>query len=270
MAKTGFTGILPELNHRLREPGVAERLARRSPGVDLVIPARFFNEFALSAARSMPRRRWSIRSGRSGRAWPALPLSAGSVAGRGGTRQSIAGGGHRDGYRGGYRGDWPPGWPGEALAEEPGPDERPSKALSGFSAGDGDGGWRSRTDIFEEPLIFEKDQAGTARPVSICRRRPKSPEPARRPEACLPARRSACRVSAEPHGGATLHPPQPEANYGHRFTAIYPLGSCTMKHNPRLNEKLARLPGFRRHPPAAAALHRTGRPGTDRTAWPIG
>ncbi len=25
---------------------------------------------------------------------------------------------------------------------------------------------------------------------------------------------------------------------------IYPLGSCTMKHNPRLNEKLARLPGF--------------------------
>ena len=26
--------------------------------------------------------------------------------------------------------------------------------------------------------------------------------------------------------------------------ALYPLGSCTMKHNPRLNEKLARLPGF--------------------------
>jgi glycine dehydrogenase subunit 2 len=25
---------------------------------------------------------------------------------------------------------------------------------------------------------------------------------------------------------------------------FYPLGSCTMKHNPRLNEKLARLPGF--------------------------
>jgi len=26
--------------------------------------------------------------------------------------------------------------------------------------------------------------------------------------------------------------------------ALYPLGSCTMKHNPRLNEKAARLPGF--------------------------
>jgi len=27
-------------------------------------------------------------------------------------------------------------------------------------------------------------------------------------------------------------------------TGLFPLGSCTMKHNPRLNEKIARLPGF--------------------------
>ncbi|HZT20096.1 MAG TPA: aminomethyl-transferring glycine dehydrogenase subunit GcvPB [Dongiaceae bacterium] len=27
-------------------------------------------------------------------------------------------------------------------------------------------------------------------------------------------------------------------------TGLYPLGSCTMKHNPRLNEKMARLPGL--------------------------
>ncbi len=27
-------------------------------------------------------------------------------------------------------------------------------------------------------------------------------------------------------------------------TGIFPLGSCTMKHNPRLNEKMARLPGI--------------------------
>jgi glycine dehydrogenase subunit 2 len=26
--------------------------------------------------------------------------------------------------------------------------------------------------------------------------------------------------------------------------ALYPLGSCTMKHNPRINEEVARLPGF--------------------------
>ena len=27
-------------------------------------------------------------------------------------------------------------------------------------------------------------------------------------------------------------------------SGFYPLGSCTMKYNPRLNEKVARLPGF--------------------------
>src|SRR5262245_44214648 len=27
-------------------------------------------------------------------------------------------------------------------------------------------------------------------------------------------------------------------------TGLFPLGSCTMKHNARLNEKMARLPGF--------------------------
>jgi len=35
---------------------------------------------------------------------------------------------------------------------------------------------------------------------------------------------------------------------------LYPLGSCTMKHNPRLNEKMARLPGFAElHPMQPAA-----------------
>jgi glycine dehydrogenase subunit 2 len=34
-----------------------------------------------------------------------------------------------------------------------------------------------------------------------------------------------------------------QKNYG-IDTGIFPLGSCTMKHNPRLNEKMARLPGF--------------------------
>ncbi|MGZ8716570.1 MAG: aminomethyl-transferring glycine dehydrogenase subunit GcvPB, partial [Gaiellaceae bacterium] len=33
-------------------------------------------------------------------------------------------------------------------------------------------------------------------------------------------------------------------NYG-VDTGFYPLGSCTMKHNPRVNERLAALPGFR-------------------------
>jgi len=34
-----------------------------------------------------------------------------------------------------------------------------------------------------------------------------------------------------------------QKNYG-IDVGVYPLGSCTMKHNPRLNERLARLPGF--------------------------
>src|SRR5262245_3984216 len=34
-----------------------------------------------------------------------------------------------------------------------------------------------------------------------------------------------------------------QKNYGIE-TGMFPLGSCTMKHNPRLNEKMARLPGF--------------------------
>ncbi len=38
-------------------------------------------------------------------------------------------------------------------------------------------------------------------------------------------------------------------------TGLYPLGSCTMKHNPRLNESVARLPGFADlHPLAPQSL----------------
>eukprot|EP01041_Mallomonas_annulata_P023183 gene23183-43638_t len=34
-----------------------------------------------------------------------------------------------------------------------------------------------------------------------------------------------------------------QKNYG-IDTGLFPLGSCTMKHNARLNEKTARMPGF--------------------------
>jgi glycine dehydrogenase subunit 2 len=33
---------------------------------------------------------------------------------------------------------------------------------------------------------------------------------------------------------------------------LYPLGSCTMKHNPRINEEMARVARARLDPPAAA------------------
>ena len=41
---------------------------------------------------------------------------------------------------------------------------------------------------------------------------------------------------------------------------LFPLGSCTMKHNPRLNERMARLPGFADiHPLAPVDRLRPGR-----------
>ncbi len=46
-------------------------------------------------------------------------------------------------------------------------------------------------------------------------------------------------------------------NYG-VDDGLYPLGSCTMKHNPRLNEKTAALPGFTNSHPMAAEAHVQG------------
>jgi len=37
-------------------------------------------------------------------------------------------------------------------------------------------------------------------------------------------------------------------------TGFYPLGSCTMKYNPKLNEELCQLPGFNIHPQTPVAL----------------
>jgi glycine dehydrogenase subunit 2 len=56
---------------------------------------------------------------------------------------------------------------------------------------------------------------------------------------------------SEPIGLAGLSEPETVRHYVRLSqknysidTGIFPLGSCTMKHNPRLHEKMARLPGF--------------------------
>ena len=50
--------------------------------------------------------------------------------------------------------------------------------------------------------------------------------------------------------------------------ALYPLGSCTMKHNPRLNEKMARLAGFADlHPLQPAATTQGALELIDRLAY---
>jgi glycine dehydrogenase subunit 2 len=58
-------------------------------------------------------------------------------------------------------------------------------------------------------------------------------------------------LRAEPIGLPGLSEPEAMRHYvrlsqkNHAIDlALYPLGSCTMKHNPRLNEKTARMPGF--------------------------
>ena len=50
---------------------------------------------------------------------------------------------------------------------------------------------------------------------------------------------------------------------------IYPLGSCTMKYNPRLNEAAARLPGFADIHPLQPASTRARRAGADPRARPL-
>ena len=89
----------------------------------------------------------------------------------------------------------------------------------------------------EEALIFEQGAPGRSG-VDL-------PEPAAVQSRLGPHARRA------PVGLPGLSEPQVVRHYvrlSRRNYAIdmglYPLGSCTMKHNPRLNEKLARLPGF--------------------------
>ncbi len=89
----------------------------------------------------------------------------------------------------------------------------------------------------EEKLIFEQDSPGHCG-VDL-------PEPA-------PFR---SRLGGFERTGAIGLPGLSEPQVVRHFTrlsqknyaidsGLYPLGSCTMKHNPRLNEKLARLPGL--------------------------
>ena len=89
----------------------------------------------------------------------------------------------------------------------------------------------------EEPLIFEQDSPG-ALGVDW-------------PEADAGPDRLGGLARSGPIGLPSLAEPTvvrhytrlSQKNYG-IDTGLFPLGSCTMKHNPRLNERMARLPGF--------------------------
>jgi glycine dehydrogenase subunit 2 len=90
----------------------------------------------------------------------------------------------------------------------------------------------------EEPLLFERDDEPRTG-VDFDRR----PETVEHRIGGLERRR--------PIGLPGLSEPQAVRHYTRLSRAnyaidlgLFPLGSCTMKHNPRLNEKVARLPGF--------------------------
>ena len=111
----------------------------------------------------------------------------------------------------------------------------------------------NRALMLEEPLIFEIGDTRTTR------RRFRGSAPRRRPG---PSRRdSGPRPSPgsklgglernRPIGLPGLSEPQTVRHYTRLSRqnyaidlGLFPLGSCTMKHNPRLCEKVARMPGF--------------------------
>ena len=101
----------------------------------------------------------------------------------------------------------------------------------------GDGAFGHRGLDLVEPLIFEQGQPGQCG-VDL-------PDPP-----VVEDRLGACKRS-DPIDLPGLAEPQVLRHFvrisrnNYSIDAnMYPLGSCTMKHNPRLNEKLARLPGF--------------------------
>jgi glycine dehydrogenase subunit 2 len=93
-----------------------------------------------------------------------------------------------------------------------------------------------------EPLVFEKSLPGH-RGADL----PATGVPLRAVSGLLPG----VRLRTAPPRLPELAEPQVVRHYtrlsqlNHSVdTGFYPLGSCTMKHNPRLNEEMAGLPGF--------------------------
>ena len=96
--------------------------------------------------------------------------------------------------------------------------------------------------VMAEPLIFERSRTGRVG-YSL----PNEPLEADEAFAAVPERFRRKRPAALPEVSeveVTRHFTRlSQYNYG-VDTGTYPLGSCTMKYNPRVNEETARLPGF--------------------------
>jgi glycine dehydrogenase subunit 2 len=94
-------------------------------------------------------------------------------------------------------------------------------------------------------LIYEKSQPG--RRASALPRHENLPSPPELPEELR--RAEAPRLPEVPEFELIRHFTELSTRNFGVDTGFYPLGSCTMKYNPRINERLAALPGFARlHP----------------------
>ena len=98
-----------------------------------------------------------------------------------------------------------------------------------------------------EKLIFDYDQANTGH-ISTDKDNIKDQFPERK---CLPIP-DVSEMQVIRH-----YTKLSRRNYG-IDTGIYPLGSCTMKYNPRINEDMAKLPGFADMHPHAPSSHVQG------------
>jgi glycine dehydrogenase subunit 2 len=95
----------------------------------------------------------------------------------------------------------------------------------------------NRALMLEEPLIFE---SGSPHVTGV----DLEPVPVHRARLGGLERRAPIGLPGLSEGETVRHFTRlSRQNYGIDL-GLFPLGSCTMKHNPRLNEKMARLPGF--------------------------
>jgi glycine dehydrogenase subunit 2 len=101
---------------------------------------------------------------------------------------------------------------------------------------------KRKRGVLDEPLIFERGSAGRVG-YSL----PEDDIPARDLERDLPS--ALCRETLQEfpdvsEGEVVRHFTRLSQWNFSAATTLYPLGSCTMKYNPVINEVVARLPGF--------------------------
>jgi glycine dehydrogenase subunit 2 len=109
----------------------------------------------------------------------------------------------------------------------------------------------------ETPTPQQRERAETIYEKSVPGRRAAAIPATDVPEAPLDELIPKNLLRAEPAGLPEIAEPEIVRHYNRisrrNFdldTGFYPLGSCTMKHNPRLNERVAALPGHARLHPA--------------------